>query len=126
LPHLNRLRSSVGDDVVTIVQRQLLGNTAEKKAPVPSGRFLRGRPWSLAGALDRLTADDEPLYARTWTALELQVRTGIKAPVPLLPGASIDHHAKAAAALRAALAPAMRLRDGDWYYFGRPSPRSPK
>jgi hypothetical protein len=83
-------------------------------------RLLRGRPWSVAGVLDRLSAPDELLLSANRMALEIRVRTGIVPPcrLPLFASAATrsdiiskwrSHYAEADAKLAA----------GDWYYQGK-------
>ena len=91
--------------------------------PEKAKRMLRGRPWSVVGALDRLSAADEPLLSAHRMALEIRVRSGIAPPcrLPLLASAAErseivarwrDHYAKADA----------KLVPGGWYYQGKPVP----
>lgn len=66
-------------------------------------RLLYGEPWTLARALERLTAPDEVLRARRWYALEVAVSSGTQVPTFFDAGASTDIQEAAAETLRAAV-----------------------
>jgi hypothetical protein len=89
-------------------------------AGAASGRWLRGRPWTTAGALDRLDAADEPIVSRSWHALEAVVRSGVRPGVVFDAAARVGAQRRAGAELRRAVEAARRpLPAGDWHYFGR-------
>jgi hypothetical protein len=94
-----------------------------RRAEAP-GRLLRGRPWSIGGAVTRLLAPNEPIRSRERMALDLAVRTGLRPPVRYDLAALASRQTRAAETLSATFtANASALRPGNWYYFGRPAPR---
>jgi hypothetical protein len=114
-------------DVLEEVPRMILGSEGghtphpNTGSPEKGKRMLRGRPWSVAAVLDRLSAPDELLLSANRMALEIRVRTGIMPPcrLPLFTSAAVrsdiiakwrSHYAKADA----------KLTPGGWYYQGKP------
>jgi hypothetical protein len=86
---------------------------------------LHGRPWSLAGALTRLGAPDEPVRSRERLALDLVVRTGVRAPLRYDARAPAAAQASMAKAIESAFTPrAGQLPSGRWSYFGQPVPKT--
>src|SRR5665213_450598 len=122
LPRLEALKAAVGEDLVDQAKRAIVGDSA----PYPSGsvRLLRGCPWTVEGALERLADPGELILSQEWIALELSVRTGVRVPRPLLLGAPTKETTEIAAAWQNALRQARLPRGSDWLYFGRPL-RSP-
>ena len=117
-------------DVLEEVPRMILGSEGDHTphpntgSPEKGKRMLRGRPWSVAAVLDRLSAPDELLLSANRMALEIRVRTGIMPPcrLPLFTSAAVrsdiiakwrSHYAKADA----------KLTPGGWYYQGKPISR---
>jgi hypothetical protein len=84
-------------------------------------RLLRGEPWTIAGALSRLAAADEPLQRRRWHAREATVRSGVRPAVVYDCGSPAATQQQVAERLRAAFADQRQLPPGRWCYFGRNS-----
>jgi hypothetical protein len=86
----------------------------------PAVRYLRGRPWSIAGVLQGLASDDESACAQQRMALELRARTS-QAPLTTLPlllpdeqrPELLSHWATYYAKVEG------RMKAGGWYYQGR-------
>jgi hypothetical protein len=114
-------------DVLEEVLRMILGSKGghaqrpNTGSPEKGRRMLRGRPWSVAAVLDRLSEPDELLLSANRMALEIRVRTGVMPPcrLPLFTSATMrsdiiakwrSHYAKADA----------KLAPGGWYYQGKP------
>ena len=121
LPRLEALKAAVGEDLVDQAKRAIVGDSAA----YPSGpvRLLRGRPWTVEGAVERLADPGERLVSQQWIAVELSVRTGVPMPRQLQPGAPTRELTAMAAAWQTALHQARRPRGGEWLYLGRPMPR---
>jgi hypothetical protein len=97
---------------------------AEARRAVAPGRLLRGRPWSIGGAVARLLAPNEPVRSRERLALDLAVRTGLRPSVKYDATALASSQIRAAETLSATFtASASALRPGHWYYFGHPVPQ---
>ena len=100
------------------------GPIEARRAATP-GRLLRGRPWSIGGAVARLLAPNESVRSRERLALDLAVRTGLRPPLRYDPTALASRQTRAAEILSATFAAsASALRPGHRYYFGRPAPRT--
>jgi hypothetical protein len=98
--------------------RTIRGDNLTKVAQ--QGRLLHGAPWTLAGIVDRLDAQDELVHSRPWYALEATVRSGIRPSAFLDPCARVDLQDDAVGIIRRAIAQRRLPEEGSWYYWGRP------
>jgi hypothetical protein len=106
--------------VIDEATRMILG-----EKPLPNShetRLLHGQPWSVAGVLERLAANDETILSQRRLALELRVRTGLVPPAILPSLAPAQVRAKALAPWADHFARSSgRLPTGQWYYQGKPA-----
>ena len=121
LPRLDGLKAAFGENLIDRARTEIVGHLT--RSPPGPGRLLRGRLWTVEGAVERLEDQDELVLSQTWIALELSVRTGIPMPGQIQPGASTKELKAIAAAWRLALRQARLPRAGEWLYFGRPMRR---
>lgn len=124
LARLASMADDLPEDVVREARRMVVGPEPPDRPvqPVSSpGRLLRGRPWSVAGVLERLAAPDEPLREQRRLALELRVRTGMTLPMPFPMLASAPARVELATQMGSHFAKAhSRLKPGMWHYQGKP------
>jgi hypothetical protein len=125
VPAFEEFADRVPERISEEVRRMVLGT--HQGSPHGNARLLRGKPWSVAGVLNQLSAPDEPLHSVNRIALELRVRTGLAPPcrLPLVAPASIREEAVARWRSHYAKADG-KLAPGGWYYQGKPVPKSDK
>jgi hypothetical protein len=107
-----------------VKSRALRAIHGERPAPMPTtstGRLLHGEPWTVFGAIQRLMAPDELLQTRTWYALEIGVRSGLRSGVLFDAAAASSQQDSAAKAIQAAVEGARQtMAKGKWSFFGQP------
>jgi hypothetical protein len=104
--------AAVDDEIKRQAARAIFGDRPPGRGDDSQerSRLLRGEPWTLAGALSRLSAPDELLPARRWHALEIGTRSGVRPQLVLDSRARSQDQLATAAGLRAAVASPLARR----------------
>jgi hypothetical protein len=100
--------------------RTIWGEVDAPRAESRGGRLLYGAPWTIPAALTRLATPDELLRSRSWYALEVALRAGIRPNAAIDPRSPADIQESASAQARATVTAQHRsLPEGSWFYWGR-------